>query len=55
MGKIKLFAPFMNTTNLNVIEVTGGYLRMCVESPTIPSFWERFIFINKFLIKHQDC
>ncbi|KAK5960340.1 Fmp27p PWA37_002414 [Arxiozyma heterogenica] len=50
-AKIELFAFFMNIKNINNIELTGEYLRMCVESPTIPSLWERFILINKFLVK----
>ena len=50
-ARIELFAFFVSIKNLNALELTGEYLRMCVESPTIPSLWERFIIINKFLVE----
>ncbi|KAG0661326.1 hypothetical protein C6P44_002776 [Monosporozyma unispora] len=50
-ARFELFALFMNIKNLQDIEINGEYFRMCVESPTRPSYWERFVIINKFLIR----
>ncbi|CAL9734019.1 protein Fmp27p, mitochondrial [Monosporozyma servazzii] len=50
-ANFELFAVFVNIKNLKDIEVNGENFRMCVESPTKASYWERFIIITKFLIK----
>ncbi|CAB4255596.1 similar to Saccharomyces cerevisiae YLR454W FMP27 Putative protein of unknown function [Maudiozyma barnettii] len=44
---VNLFTSF---ENMNQINQSGEYFRMCIQSPTEPSLWERFVVINRFKI-----
>ena len=44
---INLYTSF---ENMNDIHQSGEYFRMCIQSPTNPSLWERFVVINRFNI-----
>lgn len=36
--------------NVSDIQLYGEYFRMCIQSPTDPELWERFVVINRFKI-----
>lgn len=44
----------LNLTNtfedMSNIQINGEYFRMCIQSPTDPELWERFVVINRFKI-----
>ncbi|SMN20999.1 similar to Saccharomyces cerevisiae YLR454W FMP27 Putative protein of unknown function [Maudiozyma saulgeensis] len=44
---VNLFTSF---ENMNQINQSGEYFRMCIQSPSEPTLWERFVVINRFKI-----
>lgn len=50
-SKIEAFNIFADVSNLQNINVSGDALRVCIESPTRKSYWERFVVINQFKIE----
>lgn len=49
--KLEAFNIFADINNLQNINITGESFRVCIESPTRKSYWERFVIINKFKIE----
>lgn len=44
---VNLYTSF---ENMNDIHQSGEYFRMCIQSPTNPKLWERFVVVNRFNI-----
>ncbi|GAV53553.1 hypothetical protein ZYGR_0AK00550 [Zygosaccharomyces rouxii] len=48
--RLEFYSVFLSLQNLNDIVFTGGYARLCVESPAVKKSWVRLLTITHFKV-----